>query len=404
MTNLSLFLTESADMYPGAVALRCEGVTTTYSELADQAARFAAYVCTHDVQPGDRVGIMLGNRPEFAAAFCGILHAGAVAVLLDPLRSARETQMALMNTNARLLFFAAGCAPVATKAALAAGASPIELDYDTLDVLTDDFAGRPRPVSRAADDDAVIVHEFGKTAAPRGAELTHANLVTTQAVIARSVLDLGPEDVVLGCLPLFHAFGLTCGLMAAICTGSTLVLLPGFDARRALEMVAAQRVTVIEAAPSMYTEMLATADRCGLDLGSLRVCISCGPALPGDTRRRYEERFGCVLLEGYGLSDSAPAACFNHPGKLRKMGSVGSPVNGVQIRVVDERRKEVPVGTTGELQVRGHNVMKGYWNQPEATAAAIVEGWLCSGETGFVDDDGYFYIVDCTATPSPGRC
>ena len=101
---------------------------------------------------------------------------------------------------------------------------------------------------------------------------------------------------------------------------------------------------------------------------------------------------------------SAPAACFNHPGKLRKMGSVGSPVNGVQIRVVDERRKEVPVGTTGELQVRGHNVMKGYWNQPEATAAAIVEGWLCSGETGFVDDDGYFYIVDRTATPSPGSC
>jgi long-chain acyl-CoA synthetase len=295
MTNLSLFLTESADMYPGAVALRCEGVTTTYSELADQAARFAAYVCTHDVQPGDRVGIMLGNRPEFAAAFYGILHAGAVAVLLDPLRSARETQMALMNTNARLLFFAASCAPVAAKAALAAGASPIELDYDTLDVLTDDFAGRPRPVSRAADDDAVIVHEFGTTGAPRGAELTHANLVTTQAVIARSVLDLGPEDVVLGCLPLFHAFGLTCGLMAAICTGSTLVLLPGFDARRALEMVAAQRVTVIEAAPSMYTEMLATGERCGLDLGSLRVCISCGPALPGDTRRRYEERFGCVL-------------------------------------------------------------------------------------------------------------
>jgi long-chain acyl-CoA synthetase len=154
----------------------------------------------------------------------------------------------------------------------------------------------------------------------------------------------------------------------------------------------------------MYTEMLATGERCGLDLGSLRVCISCGPALPGDTRCRYEERFGCVLLEGYGLSDSAPAACFNHPGKLHKMGSVGSPVNGVQIRVVDERRKEVPVGTTGELRVRGHNVMKGYWNQPEATAAAIVEGWLCSGETGFVDDDGYFYIVDRTATPSPGSC
>jgi long-chain acyl-CoA synthetase len=393
MTNLSLFLTESADMYPGAVALRCEGVTTTYSELADQAARFAAYVCTHDVQPGDRVGIMLGNRPEFAAAFYGILHAGAVAVLLDPLRSAREVQIALLNTGARLLFFAAGCAPAATGAALAAGASPIELDYDMLDVLTDDFAGRPRPVSRAADDDAVIVHEFGRTGAPKGAELTHANLVTTQAVIARSVLDLGPEDVVLGCLPLFHAFGLTCGLLATICTGSTLGLLPGFDARRALEMVAAQRVTVIEATPTMYTEMLAASDGYDLDLGSLRACISGGPALPGDTRRRYEERFGCVLLEGYGLSDSAPAACFNLPGKLRKVGSVGTPLSGVQMRVVDECGKEVPVGTIGELQVRGHNVMKGYWNQPGATAAAIVEGWLRSGDAGYVDEDGYVYLV-----------
>ena len=218
MTNLSLFLTESADMYPGAVALRCEEVTTTYPELADQAARFAAYLCTLDVRPGDRVGIMLGNRPEFAAAFYGALHAGAVAVLLDPLQSAREVQIALTNTAARLLFFAASCASAATSAALAAGATSIELDYHMLDDLADDFAGWPRPVSRAADDDAVIVYDFGKSGAPKGVELTHANLVTTQAVIARSVLDLGPEDVVLGCLPLSHAFGLTCGLMATICT------------------------------------------------------------------------------------------------------------------------------------------------------------------------------------------
>ena len=404
MTNLSLFLTESADMYPGAAALRREGVTTTYSELADQAARVAAYVGTHDVQPGDRVAIMLGNRPEFAAAFYGVLHAGAVAVLLDPLRSAREVQLALMNTGARLLFFAASCAPAATVAALAAGTIPIGLDYDLLDVLTDDFAGRPQPVSRAADDDAVIVCEVGKTGAPKGAQLTHANLVTTQAVIARSVLDLGPEDVVLGCLPLFHAFGLTCGLMATICTGSTLGLPPGLDPRRALEFVAAQHVTVIEAAPTMYTEMLAASDGCGLEFGSLRVCISGGPTMPADTRRRYEERFGCILLEGYGLPDLAPAVCFNQPGKLRKVGSVGRPLSGVQLRVVDERGKEVPVGTPGELQVRGHNVMKGYWNQPEATAAVIVEGWLCSGDAGYVDEDGYVYLVDGTGTPTPGVC
>jgi len=402
MTNLSLYLTESADMYPGAAALRCEGATTTYSELADQAARFAAYVCEHDVQLGDRVGIMLGNRPEFAAAFYGVLHAGAVVVPLDPLRSAREVQLALSDSGARILFFAPSCAPAATAAALAAGTSPIELDYDVLDDLIGDFAGQPRPVSRATDDDAVILYTFAKTGAPKGARLTHGNLVTTQAVIARNVLDLGPEDVVLGCLPLFHAFGLACGLMAAVCTGSTLGLLPGFDPRRALETVAAEHVSVMEAAPTMYTAMLGASDDCGVDFSSLRVCISGGPPMPGDTRRRYEERFGCIVLEGYGRSDSAPAACFNQPGKLRKVGSVGTPIKGVQMRVVDESGKEVPVGTIGELQVRGHNVMKGYWNQPEATAAAIVEGWLCSGDTGFVDEDGYLYIADRTEISSPG--
>jgi long-chain acyl-CoA synthetase len=393
MTNLSLFLNESADMYPGAVALRCDGVSTTYSQLADQAARFAAYLVDHDVQPGDRVGIMVGNRPEFAAAFFGVLHAGAVAVLLDPLHSGSEVQMALTNTEARLLFVTAGCSPAAAAAAFAAGAVPIELDYDILADLTADFTGPPRPVSRAAGDDAVIVHAFGKSGPPKGVELTHASLVTTQAVVARSVLHLGPEDIVLSCLPLSHAYGLTCGLLAAICTGSTFGLLPAADAWRALETIAAQHVTVLEAAAAMYMDMLAASDDCGFDFGSLRVCISGGPAMPEDLRRRYEARFGCLLLEGYGPSDLAPAACFNRPGKLRKVGSVGPPLTGVQMRVVDQRGNEVPVGTTGELQVRGHNVMKGYWRQPEATAEVMVGGWLSCGDAGYVDEDGYVYLV-----------
>jgi long-chain acyl-CoA synthetase len=401
MTNLSLYLTESADMYPGAVALRCEGATTTYSGLADQAARFAAYVWARGVRPDDRVGIMLGNRPEFAAAFYGVLHAGAVVVPLDPRRSAREVQSALTNSGARLLFFAPGCAPAATTGALAADTSSIAVDHQALEDLTGGFAGRPRPISRAADDNAVILYMFGGSGAPRGAQLTHGNLVSTQAVIARSVLDLGPEDVVLGCLPLFRAFGLTCGLMAAVCTGSTMHLLPRFDAHQALEMLADHHVTVMAAAPTMYAAMLDASDGSQLDFSALRVCINGGPAMPPDTRFRYEERFGCIVLEGYGLSDSAPAASFNQPGKPRKVGSIGTPIKGVEMRVVDKLGKEVPVGATGELQVRGHNVMKGYWNQPEATAAAIVEGWLRSGDIGFVDEDGYFYLVDSTGISAP---
>lgn len=394
MTNLSLYLTESADMYPGAAVLGCEGVTTTYSELADQATRFAAYVYHHAVRPGDRVGIMLGNRPEFAAAFYGTLHAGAVVVVLNPIRNARQVQRALSDSGARILFFAPGCASAATTAALAAGTSPIELDSDRLDDLIGDFAGRPRHVSRAAHDDAVILYTFGKTGAPKGIQLTHGNLITTQAVIARKVLELGPEDVVLGCLPLSHAFGLTCELIATVSTGATLDLLPSSDPRQALDAVATQHISVMEAEPTMYMAMLDASDACGLDFSSLRVCISGGPAMPGDTRRRYEERFSCIVLEGYGRSDSAPAACFNQPDKPRKTGSVGTPVKGVQMRVVDESSNEVPVGAVGKLQIRGHNVMKGYWNQPEATAATLVEGWLLSGDTGFVDEDGYFYLVN----------
>jgi long-chain acyl-CoA synthetase len=212
-------------------------------------------------------------------------------------------------------------------------------------------------------------------------------------VTARSLLKLGPEDTVMGCLPLFHAFGMTCGLVAAVSTGATLALLPRFDADQALEMIAAEGVTVFEGVPTMYAAMLQTAPR-DLDISSLRVCISGGAAMPVDVLRRFEERFGCIVLEGYGLSETSPAACFNHPDAVRKVGSIGTPIDGVEMRVVDEHGDEAPIGTSGEIQIRGHNVMKGYWNLPEATAAAIVDGWFFTGDIGQVDEDGYFFIVD----------
>lgn len=393
MTNLSLYLTESADMYPGAAALRCDGATTTYSELADQSARFAAYLADHDVQRGDRVGVMLGNRPEFAVVFYGALHAGAVVVPMNPLQSSREVEFYLTNTGARTLLFAPSCARAATAGALAADVPPVAVDTDRLAGLMAGFTGPSRPVSRASDDTAVILHTSGTTGVPKGAELTHGNLISNQAVTARSLLNLGPHDVVMGCLPLFHAFGMTCGLVAAISTGATLALLPRFDPARALEMIAAEKVTVFEGVPTMYVAMLGVASEFDLDLTSLRVCISGGAAMPAEVLHRFEERFGCTVLEGYGLSETSPAACFNHPDAERKVGSIGTPIDGVQMRVVDESGDEVRPGVSGEIQIRGHNVMKGYWNLPEATAAAIVDGWFATGDLGRVDDDGYFYIV-----------
>jgi long-chain acyl-CoA synthetase len=394
MTNLSLYLVESADMYPEGPALRCDGATTTFSELADNAARFAAYLGDRGLRPGDRVGVMLASRPEFAMVFYGVLHAGAVVVPMDPLRSAREVEFFLTNTGARLLVFAQSCRAAATAGARAAGVPPIGLGEHTLDQLTGGFLGRAWPVTRASNDNAVILHTSSTARAPKGAQLTHSNLISNQAVIARTLLNIGPDDVVLGCLPLFHAVGMTCGLGAAISTGATLALLPRFDASRALEMIAAERVTVVAGLPPMYAAILEAIAGDDLDFGSLRVCISAGEAMPVELLRRFEDRFDCTVLEGYGLPETSGTACSNHPSAVRKVGSIGTPINGVQMRVVDEHATEVPTGTSGEIQVRGHNLMKGYWNLPGATADAFVDGWFSTGDIGRVDEDGYFFIVD----------
>jgi long-chain acyl-CoA synthetase len=393
MTNLSLYLVESADMYPDGPALRCDGVTTTFSDLADNAARFAAYLDDRGLRPGDRVGVMLANRPEFAMVFYGVLHAGGVVVPMDPLGSAREVEVFLTNTGARLLVFAPSCAAAAVPGALAAGALPIWVGEHTLEQLTSDFLGHPWPVTRAGSDNAVILHTSDTTGAAKGAQLTHSHLASNQAVIARRLLNIGPADVVLGCMPLFRAFGLTCVLGAAISTGATLALLPRFDPGRALEMVAAERVTVFAGLPPMYAALLGATAGHDLDFGSLRVCLSAGQALPVDVLRRFEDTFDCMVLEGYGLPETSGPTCFNHPAAARKVGSIGTPINGVQMRVVDQHAGEVAVGTPGEIQVRGPNVMKGYWNSPEATAKTFVDGWFSTGDIGEVDEDGYFYIL-----------
>jgi long-chain acyl-CoA synthetase len=400
MTNLSLYLVESADMYPDGPALRCDGTTTTFSELADNAARFAAYLGGRGLRPGDRVGVMLANRPEFATVFYGVLHAGAVVVPMDPLHSADEVAFVLTNTGARLLVFAQSCWPAATAGALAAGVPPIGIGKHTLERLTDDFLGRAWPVNRANNEDAVVLHTSRTTGMPKGTQLTHSNLVSSQAVIARSLLNIGPDDVVLGCLPLSDAFGMTYGLGAAISSGATLALLPSFDPGRVLEMVAAERVTVFEGLPAMYAAMLGAAAGRDLDFGSLRVCISVGAAMPVEVLRKFEDEFDWTVLEGYGLPETSGVACSNHPGGIRKVGSIGTPIDGVQMRVVDEHATEVPTGTPGEIQVRGHNVMKGYWNLPEATANAVVGGWFSTGDIGLVDEHGYFFVIAGKSVPT----
>jgi long-chain acyl-CoA synthetase len=203
------------------------------------------------------------------------------------------------------------------------------------------------------------------------------------------------DDVILGALPLFHAFGQTCGLNVAVSCGASLALVERFDPGVVLDAIESQRVTVFEGVPTMYAALLHHPWRSDVDARTLRLCVSGGAALAVELLRAFEDAFGCVILEGYGLSETSPVACFNHPGRERKPGSIGTPVEGVEMRLVDEGRNEVAGGEVGEIAIRGHNVMKGYWNRPEATADAIDEqGWFYSGDLGRIDDDGYYFIVD----------
>jgi len=200
--------------------------------------------------------------------------------------------------------------------------------------------------------------------------------------------------VIMGCLPLFHVFGLTCGLNASVARAATLTLLPRFDPAKALDIIQRDQVTIFEGVPTMYAAMLHLPDADPAKTATLRLCASGGAAMPVEVLRGFEEKFGCVILEGYGLSETSPVASFNHPHRVRKPGSIGTPIEGVEMRLIDDDWNTVPDGEIGEIAIRGHNVMKGYWNKPEATAETMRDGWFRTGDMARVDADGYYFIVD----------
>ena len=396
MTNLARIVREQAAQpaQGGRPALRQDGRELTYGQLERGSGQAAALLREAGVGPGDRVALMMPNVLAFPLLFYGALAAGAVVVPMNPLLTSREVAHYLGDSGASVTFAWDAAGDEAAKGAAEGGVPVIRVtEPDAQAVL----GGRP-PLEdwaeRADDDDAVILYTSGTTGVPKGAELTHANLLRNAEVTATTLLAAGPADVVMGCLPLFHSFGLTCGLNAAVLGGACLALLPRFDPGAALEMISREKVTIFEGVPTMYAALLHHPDRGRADVSSLRVCVSGGAALPLEILRGFEDAFGCPILEGYGLSETSPVASFNHPDRPRKPGSIGTPVAGVQMRVVDDSGAEVPQGQVGEVAIRGHNVMKGYWRDPDATAAAIPDGWFRTGDLARVDEDGYFYIVN----------
>jgi long-chain acyl-CoA synthetase len=397
MTNLSHNLTESAQLYPDRAAVRMDDYVLSYEALDDAASRAATMRRERGVGPGDRVGLMLPNVPAFPIAYYGALRAGAVVVPMNPLLKQREIEYYLGDSGAVVLLAWHDVAAEAEVGAKAAGAQFMAVAPGAFEESLAAVEPLAEPVARDGLDTAVILYTSGTTGKPKGAELTHAGLNKNQAVTARTLTEVGPGDVVMGCLPLFHVFGLTCGLNASISNGATLTLIPRFDPATALRVIERDKVTVFEGVPTMYAAMLGVAEagRDTYDVSTLRTCVSGGAALPVEVLRGFEAAFGCIILEGYGLSESSPVASFNHPHAERKAGSIGTPIEGVRMRVVDDNGEPVPRGEIGEIQISGHNVMKGYWNKPEATAATITEdGWLKTGDVARQDEDGYFYIVD----------
>jgi long-chain acyl-CoA synthetase len=392
--NLADLFTDTAARQPEQVALRLDDTALRYGELAAASTRVAGLLAARGFIPGDRVGVMLPNVPQFAAVYYGVLRAGGVVVPMNPLLKAREVAYYLSDSGTRLLFAWHATADDAMAGAQRAdGVEVVAVAPQSFATLLADQQPTEAVVDRAADDTAVILYTSGTTGQPKGAELTHGNLVSNVEVTQTDLLKLTGDDVVFGGLPLFHSFGQTCTLNTAMAAGASLVLLPRFDAGAAVGLLAGHRATVFAGVPTMYAALLGVVD--APEIPDLRICVSGGAALPVEVLHRFEERFGCEVLEGYGLSETSPVASFNRPGVARKAGSIGTPVTGVEMRVLDMDGAPLPICEVGEIAIRGHNVMKGYWQKPEQTDAVLdQDGWFRTGDVGRQDEDGFFFIVD----------
>jgi long-chain acyl-CoA synthetase len=396
VTNLAGNLLRTAARFPDRPALRLGDDVMTYADLDDASARVVTYLRSCGVQPGDRVGLMLPNVPQFAVIYYGILRAGAVVVPMNPLLKGREVDFYLDDSEAAGIVAWHGSTDPDVGATRPADRVSLVVEPSRFAEVLSRYEPTPGLVDCEGSETAVVLYTSGTTGQPKGAELTHDNLRSNAEVCAETLLLLTHEDVLFGALPLFHSFGQTVALNCAVRTGACLTLLPRFDPAQALAILAGHQVTVFAGVPTMFGALLNAAGTDDHDLSALQVCVSGGAALPVELLHRFERRFGATILEGYGLSETSPVASFNHPDQPRKPGTIGIPIKGVEMRVVDLDGNDVPVGEVGEIAIRGHNVMKGYWRRPDATAETIVNGWLRTGDLGRCDVDGYYTIVDRT--------
>ncbi|WP_435972132.1 long-chain-fatty-acid--CoA ligase [Streptomyces sp. Qhu_M48] len=407
--SLAAVLAESAHRHADRVAVVDGGVRITYARLWAEALAQAGALRGLGIGQGDRVALMMPNCAGFPRSYYAILATGAVVVPVHLLLTADEIAYVLRDADVRLLVCAEGLMETGAAAAATAGVPVIgartvegsasEAWVDTLEAVAGAVGPLTSYESTDPGDPAVIFYTSGTTGRPKGAILTHLNLVMNATVNAFDVIDLSREDVALGCLPLFHTFGQSVSMNALFRIGGTLVMQTRFDPHRALDLMVEEGVTVFHGVPTMYVALLAAARaRPSSTLPKPRYCVSGGAPLPVSVHREAAEVFGAQILEGYGLSETSPSATVHHPGFGVLPGTVGHPVWGVDVGIaradVEDSVELLPAGVLGEIVVRGHNVFAGYFGRPEETAKALVDGWFRTGDLGTKDSDGFVSVVD----------
>ncbi|AYN38652.1 long-chain fatty acid--CoA ligase [Streptomyces dangxiongensis] len=398
---LAAVLADTAARRPDAPAVIFEDTPVPYGLLWERARSYAAEMRRHGIGPGDRVGLLLPNTPHFPVAYYGTLALGATVVPMSTQLRSGEIEFVLADSGARALVCAAPTLDEGAKAAATAGATLFTVGVDDTDGVRLDPPEPAPPVAgyfpSSPDDIAAILYTSGTTGRPKGAMLSHRNIVTNIEVTAVSPFDVRPDDVLLCSLPLSHTFGQTCVMSVAFHAGATVVLMPRFTAPDALALMSRYGCTVFMGVPTMYHALLEAVPD-GTPAPRLHRAYSGGSALAVPVLDRVQETFGCQVYEGYGLTETSPCVAYNQPGQVTRPGTVGTPIAGVEVGItragLEDRIELLPAGEVGEVVIRGHNVMSGYLGLPEATAAVLVGGWFRSGDLGVLEADGCLRLVD----------
>ncbi len=398
-TNLAAWVADRAVTDPSLPAIRQAETILTYAALDGAASRLSTLLAERGVRAGDRVALLMPNVAYFPVAYYAILRLGAVVVPMNPLLKAGEIAYTWSDAGARVAVVFPLFAEEARQAAATTGTDVLVTDPEEFDQAL--AATEPTESVAAVEDSdtAVLLYTSGTTGQPKGAELSHANLRSNAMTTRETLMPSGPGDVLFGGLPLFHSFGQTCGLNAAMAGGACLTLLPRFDAEQTLEVIQRDRVTIFLGVPTMYMALLGVRDPGRFDVSTVRLGVSGGASLPAEVLSGVERTYGFPVIEGYGLSETSPVATFNHPDRPSKPGSIGTPVRGVELALHDATGQVVgedaaSQGDIGEIVIRGENVMKGYWQRPEETAEVMRGGWFHTGDLATRDADGYYFIVD----------